>query len=123
MKVPPNPRCHWFASASQDGNNNPIRVSETADRINEHAVKLVKEGIDLLMADRDFARFYALETVARVRTTNRHPQYNHEVSEFIVSNITYVSRFCIFTSEEFTKLAPLFTSRIGEADPKTVKEI
>ena len=57
MKVPPSARYHWCASASQDGNNSPIRVSETADRINEHAVKLVKGGIDLLMADRDFAVF------------------------------------------------------------------
>lgn len=103
MKVPPSARYHWCASASQDGNNSPIRVSETADRINEHAVKLVKGGIDLLMADRDFARFYALETVARVRTTNRHPQYNHEVSDFIVSNISNVSRFCIFV---FSLLLP-----------------
>ena len=37
-----------------------------ADAANERLVTVIKGGIDFFMEDRDFARFYALETVARV---------------------------------------------------------
>jgi len=39
---------------------------ELSDHFNEWAVSTLKGGIDVLMHDRPFARFYALETIARV---------------------------------------------------------
>jgi ubiquinol oxidase len=58
----------WATGREEDEVASPSSavLPQVVDALNEKVVKAIKGGIDVFMADRDFARFYALETVARV---------------------------------------------------------
>eukprot|EP00612_Vaucheria_litorea_P003616 CAMPEP_0171463072 /NCGR_PEP_ID=MMETSP0945-20130129/6867_1 /TAXON_ID=109269 /ORGANISM="Vaucheria litorea, Strain CCMP2940" /LENGTH=267 /DNA_ID=CAMNT_0011989747 /DNA_START=32 /DNA_END=835 /DNA_ORIENTATION=+ len=49
-----------------DGGDSPKRISTKEPSFNKSLVDILKGMLDLYYGDRDFARFYALETIARV---------------------------------------------------------